>query len=115
MYVRIGRLHSLIGRDVFKLLLLGLLLMIINYLGIFSKTCLSLLCTIPASIVLFISKVMCSIGSSRVNSKCSFFRQLFPSLFPTKVLSCSTVPIIQILYYNSSHLDLTNNDGIIYW
>lgn len=40
MYVRIGRLHSKIARDIFKLLLLELLLMIINYLGIFSKTCL---------------------------------------------------------------------------
>lgn len=56
--MKIGRPHFKIGRDVLKLFLLGLLLIVTNYLGTFSEIYPFLLCTIPETIVLFIRKVM---------------------------------------------------------
>lgn len=97
MYVRIGRLHFKIGRDgvsvissdhfiiadtkigrgILKVLFLELLLIIINYLEIFSEACLSLLGTMPESIILFTSKVMCGVDSFYL---CQFRMLIFQAI-----------------------------------
>lgn len=66
--------------------------------------------------VLFIRRIVSGIDSPfPCQFRCSFFRQLFLSLCPTKDLSSARVPIGYILYNDLSPLDLTNTHEPVQW